>query len=76
MMFIILGIGLLPILFRLALKLRLGIPMLYVVLMLTVFHSWYQANVGEIIDDEANYYGVVSMLTAMPIDTMVQLGLV
>ncbi len=44
MMFIILGIGLLPILFRLALKLRLGIPMLYVVLMLTVFHGWYQAN--------------------------------
>lgn len=44
MMFIILGIGLLPILFRLALKLRLGVPMLYVVLMLTVFHGWYQAN--------------------------------
>ncbi len=44
MMFIILGFGLLPILFRLALKLRLGIPMLYVVLMLTVFHGWYQAN--------------------------------
>ena len=35
---------LLPILFRLALKLRLGIPMLYAVLMLTVFHNWYQAH--------------------------------
>lgn len=46
MMFIILGIGLLllPILFRLALKLRLGIPMLYGILMLTVFHGWYQAH--------------------------------
>ena len=46
MMFMILGIGLflLPILFRLALKLRLGIPMLYAVLVLTVFHSWYQAH--------------------------------
>ncbi len=44
MIFIILGIGLLPILFRLALKLRLGVPMLYAVLMLTVFHGWYQAN--------------------------------
>ena len=44
MMFIILGIGLLPILFRLALKLRLGVPMLYALLMLTVFHGWYQAN--------------------------------
>ena len=46
MMFMILGVGLflLPILFRLALKLRLGIPMLYAVLMLTVFHGWYQAH--------------------------------
>ena len=35
---------LLPILFRLALKLRLGIPMLYTVLMLTMFHGWYQAH--------------------------------
>lgn len=38
------GLMLLPILFRLALKLRLGIPMLYAVLMLTVFHGWYQAH--------------------------------
>ena len=46
MMFMILGIGLflLPILFRLALKLRLGIPMLYTLLMLTAFHGWYQAH--------------------------------
>lgn len=46
MMFMILGIGLflLPILFRLALKLRLGIPVLYAVLMLTAFHGWYQAH--------------------------------
>lgn len=35
---------LLPILFRLALKLRLGIPMLYAVLMLTAFLDWYRAN--------------------------------
>ena len=46
MMFMILGIGLFlqPILFRLALKLRLGIPMLYALLALTVFHGWYQAH--------------------------------
>lgn len=46
MMFMILGFGLflLPILFRLALKLRLGVPMLYALLMLTVFHGWYQAH--------------------------------
>lgn len=46
MMFMILGVVLflLPILFRLALKLRLGIPMLYAVLMLTAFHGWYQAH--------------------------------
>ena len=46
MMFMILGVGLflLPILFRLALKLRLGVPALYIVLALTVFHDWTQAN--------------------------------
>ena len=38
------GLMLLPILFRLAVKLRLGIPMLYAVLMLTAFHGWYQAH--------------------------------
>ena len=48
MMFMILGVGLflLPILFRLAVKLRLGIPMLYAVLMLTAFHGWYQAHIA------------------------------
>ncbi len=44
MMFFIMGILFLPFLLRLMLRLRLGIPMLYVVLMLTVFHGWYQAN--------------------------------
>ena len=46
MMFLVLGAALflLPILFRLALKLRLSIPMLYAVLMLTAFHGWYQAH--------------------------------
>ena len=38
------GLMLLPILFRLALKLRLGIPMLYALLALTAFHGWYQAH--------------------------------
>ena len=38
------GLMLLPILFRLALKLRLGIPMLYAVLMLTIFRGWYQTH--------------------------------
>lgn len=38
------GIALLPLLFRLALKLRLGIPMLYAVLALTLFHDWTRAN--------------------------------
>ena len=46
MAFMILGIGsaLLPLLLRLALKLRLGVPLLYGILMLTIFHSWYQAH--------------------------------
>jgi len=46
MAFMILGIGfaLLPLLLRLALKLRLGIPLLYSILMLTIFHGWYQAH--------------------------------
>lgn len=34
----------LPTLFHLALKLRLGVPMLYIVLALTVFHDWTRAN--------------------------------
>lgn len=46
MAFMVLGFGfaLLPLLLRLALKLRLGIPLLYSLLMLTVFHGWYQAH--------------------------------
>lgn len=46
MIFLMLGtvLVLLPILFHLALKLRLGIPMLYAVLMLTAFLDWYRAN--------------------------------
>ena len=45
MAFMVLGFGfaLLPLL-RLALKLRLGLPLLYSLLMLTVFHNWYQAT--------------------------------
>lgn len=46
MMFLMLGgvLFLLPILFRLTLKLRLGIPMLYAMLMLTAFLDWYRVN--------------------------------
>lgn len=44
MTFLFLGMALLPILIRVAIKLRLGIPMLYAVLMLTIFHSWYQVH--------------------------------
>ena len=46
MIFAVFGFGLvlLPLLSRLALKLRLGIPMLYAALMLTVLHGWYQAH--------------------------------
>ncbi len=44
MMIFIMGILFLPLILRLMIRLRLGIPMLYVVLMLTVFHGWYQAN--------------------------------
>lgn len=44
MTFLFLGMALLPILIRVAIKLRLGIPLLYAVLALTVFHGWYQAH--------------------------------
>jgi len=44
MTFLFLEMALLPILIRVAIKLRLGIPMLYAVLALTMFHSWYQAH--------------------------------
>ena len=38
------GLGVLAILFRLAALTRLTLPLLYTLSMLTVFHSWYQAN--------------------------------
>ena len=38
------GFAFLPLLLRLALKLRLGIPLLYSLLMLTIFNGWYQAH--------------------------------
>ena len=46
MMLLMLGAGLclLPLLLSLAIRLRLGIPLVYVLLMLTVFHSWYQTH--------------------------------
>lgn len=46
MMFLLFSAGLflLPLLLRLAIRLRLGIPMLYALLVLTVFHGWYQAH--------------------------------
>ncbi|EOS66270.1 hypothetical protein [Oscillibacter sp. 1-3] len=46
MAIMVLGIGLMlfPLLLRLAVRLRLGIPLLYGALMLTVFHGWYRAN--------------------------------
>ncbi len=46
LLFLILGAAstLLLFFFWLALKLRLGVPMLYAALMLTVSHGWYQAH--------------------------------
>ncbi len=44
MMIFAMGILFLPLLLHLMIRLRLGIPMLYAVLMLTVFHGWYQAH--------------------------------
>ena len=37
-------VQLLLLLIRIALKLRLSIPLVYMVLMLTVFHPWYHAH--------------------------------
>ena len=61
MMFLILGIGafFLPILLHLAIRLRLGIPMLYAVLALTVFHGWYQANPAL---GDAIFFGLVGLV--------------
>ena len=46
MLYLFLGAGLflLPVLLRLAVRLRLGIPLLDAIGMLTVFHSWYQVH--------------------------------
>ena len=46
MTYFVLGFGLmlLPVLFRLALRLRLGVPMAYAVVAPTIFRSWYLAN--------------------------------
>ena len=43
-LFLMAGLFLLPMLLRLAIRLRLGIPILYALGMLTVFHSWYQTH--------------------------------
>ena len=45
-MYFVLGLALtvLPILFQLALRLRLGIPMAYAIIVPTIFRSWYLAN--------------------------------
>ena len=37
-------IQLLPLLIRIAIKLRLSIPLMYLVLMLTAFRPWYRAH--------------------------------
>ena len=39
-----LGLMFLPVLLRLALRLRLGIPMAYAILVPTIFRSWYLVN--------------------------------
>ena len=52
------GLVLLPILFRLALKLRLGIPTLYALLMLTAFHGWYQAHAALA---DGIFFGLVAL---------------
>ena len=44
MALVILGFAFVLLLFRLTLRLRLGIPLLYSILMLTAFHGWYQAH--------------------------------
>ena len=46
MMHLTIGVGmvLLSILFRLATKLRLTVPLLYALIAPTVFHGWFYAN--------------------------------
>lgn len=43
-LFLMLGVSLLLPLLRLAFRLRLGLPMLFALGMLTVCHGWYQAH--------------------------------
>lgn len=43
-LFLMLGVSLLLPLLRLAFRLRLGVPLLFALGMLTVFHSWYQTH--------------------------------
>jgi len=43
-LFLVLGISLLLPLLRLAIRLRLGVPLLFALGMLTVCHNWYQAH--------------------------------
>lgn len=43
-LFLMLGVSLLLPLLRLAFRLRLGLPLLFSLGMLTVCHSWYQAH--------------------------------
>lgn len=40
----VLGLMFLPVLLRLALRLRLGIPMAYAIVVPTVFRAWYLTN--------------------------------
>ena len=72
MMFMILGIGLflLPILFRLAIKLRQGIPMLYALLALTLFHSWYQAHT---VLGDGIFFALVGLATLSWVVTLLRL---
>lgn len=43
-LFLMLGVSLLLPLLRLAFRLRPGVPLLFALGMLTVFHSWYQTH--------------------------------
>ena len=43
-LFLMLGVSLLLPLLRLAFRLRLGLPLLFALGMLTMCHSWYQAH--------------------------------
>ena len=60
---------LLPILFRLALKLRLGIPMLYAVLMLTVFLDWYRANTALA---DGIFFGLIGLVALSWVVTLLR----